>query len=46
MNDQLLMHGDVDEVDPRNYESKNVLDVFLFDEFIVFTICDEYKDIQ
>ncbi|XP_063694436.1 uncharacterized protein LOC134826097 isoform X2 [Bolinopsis microptera] len=46
MNDQLLMHGDVDEVDPRNYESKNVLDVFLFDEFIVFTICDEYKDIH
>ncbi|KAL5261218.1 hypothetical protein ACHWQZ_G007056 [Mnemiopsis leidyi] len=45
-NDQLLMHGDVDEVDPRNYESKNLLDVFLFDEFIVFTISDEYKDIH
>ena len=44
--DHLLMHGDVAEVDPRNWESKNLMYVFLFEEFIVFTICNEYKEIQ
>ena len=46
LNDQLLMYGDFAEVDPRNWKAKNLLDVFLFEEFIVFTMNKEYNDIR
>ena len=44
--ENLLMHGAVKEVDPRNLKDTVDMDVFLFEDYIVLAVCNELREIR
>jgi len=44
--DHLLMHSTVNEIDPRSWKCKSAMDVFLFEEYLVFVTRKEKDEIK
>ena len=44
--DHLLMHSTVNEIDPKSWKCKSAMDVFLFEEYLVFVTLKEKDEIK